>query len=228
MAVSLQNRIAFANRVKEICGVVADEASSQESLVTALNGFQQPVFIKNAERVLVVTNKAFDDFFAEGSGAGRHANSFLHPSFRAASNLTDELILSGSDEIDCVHNGVANDGFAYLCLIHKRSLAWLGRPGFRIIGVIQPMERLEASSPRFQLRRLATVYRRLDPKDQDLCRLVVLGRSSSEIGDELGMTGRNVEIRRKKAFESLGVKKPVDLARLLVQLQERGELDLGL
>ena len=42
------------------------------------------------------------------------------------------------------------------------------------------------------------------------------------------MTTRGIELRKQKAFASLGVAKAVDLARLLVRLQDRGYLDLGI
>lgn len=48
------------------------------------------------------------------------------------------------------------------------------------------------------------------------------------MADQLGMTTRAVELRKQKAFANLGVEKAVDLTRLLVRLQDRGYLDLGL
>ena len=204
------------------------ELEDDEAIQRAINEFTQPVFIKNESEVVIATNEGFERFFSGNHVTGRHAKAFLDASFQRVSACSDEIILSGTDRLDCVHTGAAVDGYFYVVQIHKRSLTHLKRAGYAILGIVQPEERLDTVSRHVELTRLAAVFRDFDDRDQEICRLVALGKNSVEIGESLKTTSRTIEIRRKKAFATLEIEKAVDLARLLVHLQERGLLDLGL
>ncbi|MEM6798698.1 MAG: hypothetical protein AAF589_04220 [Planctomycetota bacterium] len=228
MPTSSESQLRFAATVDRIFDTVVENIDNLEALRQAIDEYRQSVFIKNESQVIVAVNKSFGKFFAGDHAIGRHARSFLDPSIQRVSLYTDEMILTGTQRVGCVHAGAAVDGYYYTFLMHKRSLASLRRPGFMIFGVTQAEERLDKRSQHVELTRLTSVFRDFEQRDRDICRLAALGKTGAEIGEELGMTSRNVEIRRKKAFVALGVDKPVDLARLLVRLQERGHVDLGL
>lgn len=196
-----------------------------------LDEFEEPVYLKNQSGVLVWSNSAYRNFFAgdRQSPIGQHGKAFLDPTIFNIALLTDQLILNGSEQLECEHVGVGGDGSRYVLVTHKTSLRYLRKPGYAILGVTRPIRRLgEDEHPGFEQVQSASIFRALEPRDQELCRLIAMGHSSAEIGQALGMTPRNVDLRRAKCFELLGVEKAVDLARLLTRLQERGYLEIDL
>ena len=143
---------------------------------------------------------------------------------------TDELVIQGCSYVECEHLGRAPDGSAYRFLTLKRSLKDLGEPGLAIVGVTRVLEELEESSERSDLEygEVFKKFLQLDERDREICRLTALGASSRELAEQFAMTTRGIELRKQKALASLGVSKAVELVRLLVRLQDKGFLDLGL
>lgn len=230
MGEPLSYPITFQQAVTQVTAAVTTGLTESGSL-DGLNDFVECIYIKNEEGTITFANTAYLKFFSAGeSPVGRHAKNFLPPSMFSTSRHTDALILSGSEHLECDHTGPASDGRSYLLRTYKCSLRSLKHPGYTILGITRPLRLLkdDQSDPRARLARFTEVYRGLDERDREICRLIAIGLNSSEIGEQLGMTGRNVDLRRKKAFEQLGLTKPVDLVRELVRLQERGYLDLGL
>lgn len=228
MPVSSKFRLQFHETVDRIYQTVCENLHEVGALTAALDNFDQPTFLKNEERILVAANRAFARSFSGEQPTGRRGQSFLAPSFQRVADQTDEIILSGTVSVECVHAATAYDGHDYLWIFAKRSLTSLRRHGYAILGVVQAIERLQTDSGRLDFGRLAETFRSFDDRDRELCRRIVLGQSSAEIGAAIEMTARNVELRRKKAFDAMSVSSPVELTRLLVQMQERGYLDLGL
>ncbi len=231
MTKRLNYAVSFQQAVLDITRLVFEGLQGDPAKLERVNKHQDCVYLKNEEGMLTWSNQAYNKIFSgPESPIGRHAKAFVDPSILDTSKHTDALILSGSDHLECDHTGSALDGQQYLMRTYKRSLRTLKQPGFSILGITRRIECLgqEQTDTRAFLAQTAQTFRELDDRDQEICRLVALGKASSEIGEELGMTGRNADLRRKKAFTALGVEKPVELVRVLVRLQERGYLDLGL
>lgn len=189
------------------------------------------VFIKNGRGVVVYANAAHRGFFTpEESPIGRTGHAFLDSSIIPAAEKLDELILHGCPYAETEHYGCGPDGRRYRLRTHKRSLAPLGAPGLAILGVTRVLsaDQDESGSPRMSLAQHAERFRALSERDQEVCRKTALGASSRQLGEEMGLTTRGVELRKQKAFARLGVAKAVDLARLLTRLQDGGYVDLGL
>lgn len=228
---TLSFRITFQQAVQEITEAVFSGLQGDRASLERINSFEDCVYLKNEEGTLTLVNDSYLSFFSgPESPIGRHAKAFLDPTIIDVSKHTDALILSGSDHLECDHTGAGADHKMYVLRTYKCSLRQLKQPGFAILGITRPTEILgqERANPRVIMGQLAQNFRDLDDRDREICRLIALGKSSVEIGEELGMTSRNVDIRRKKGFAALNVEKPVELVRVLVRLQERGYLDLGL
>lgn len=231
MSSAIDAPLTFQQAVTEITDLVVAGLQSGGDSLQGIDRYSDSVYLKNEEGMLTVVNRAYRTFFtANESPIGRHAKAFLDPTIFPTSSHTDALILSGSDHLECDHTGAAADGRTYLLRTYKCSLRKLRQPGFAILGITRPLRVLDDGNadPRALLSSLAQAFRSLEERDQELCRMIAQGHSSAEIGDQLGMTARNVDLRRKKAFDALNVTKPIELVRELVRLQERGYLDLGL
>lgn len=221
----------FRQVVEQARLITEEELRGDASRLERLNEIEDFVYLKSANGVVVWTNQAYDQFYSStASPQGRHGKAFLDPTVLAVAKHTDALILSGSDDIECKHVGVNGDGEKYLLRTYKLSLRYLQKPGYAILGVTRPLRPVTAEDPdpEFEMARLASVFSALEERDKEICRLFALGFSSGEIGGQLEMTGRNVDLRRKKCFDTLGVEKVVELTRLLTQLEERGYLQIEL
>lgn len=224
-------RTTFQQAVQEITEAVFAGLQGDRARLEQINEHEDCVYLKNEEGTLTLVNESYIKFFSgPESPIGRHAKTFLDPTIIDVSKHTDALILAGSDHLECDHTGAGADRQTYVLRTYKCSLRQLKQPGYAILGITRPTQLIgeNKSNPRAVMAQLAQAFRDLDERDREICRLIALGKSSTEIGKELGMTSRNVDIRRKKGFAALKVEKPVELVRVLVRLQERGYLDLGL
>ncbi len=225
---------------KERLCEVADSAydAIREAIERGENDFSfldqvtDSVCVKNANGVVVYSNEAHRKAFSPAlSPIGRTSHAYLDASMAERAEAIQGLILGGCPFVECEHSGPGPDGTIYRMMVHKRSLQELGAPGLAILGVIRVVAREEcgkSASARLDLAASCSNFRELSDRDQEICRLTALGVSSRELGERLGMTTRGIELRKQKAFAHLGTAKAVDLARLLVRLQDRGYLDLGL
>lgn len=210
---------------------VRDELGGGRCDFSAFESWRDGVCIKNADGVVVFSNPAHSRVFVRGgSPIGRTAQSYLDPAMAQRCEAVDALLMGGVPYVQLEHSGHGPDGSSYRVQAHKRSLQELNHPGFATLTVLRLLERSESpnASMQLSLTSAAERFRNLSERDQEICRLTALGVSSRELGDRLGMTTRGIELRKQKAFAKLGVAKAVDLARMLVRLQDRGFLDLGL
>ncbi len=195
-------RITFQQAVQEITEAVFAGLQGDRASLERINNYEDCVYLKNEEGTLTLTNESYQAWFTgRESPIGRHAKSFLDPSIVDVSKHTDALILSGSDHLECDHTGAGADHQMYALRTYKCSLRELKQPGFAILGITRPIERIgeQQTNPRVVMAQQAQSFRELDDRDREICRLIALGKSSVEIGEELGMTSRNVDIRRKRA-----------------------------
>ena len=189
------------------------------------------VYVKNSRGVVVYSNEAHRRFFTpDQTPVGRTSHTYLAPAVAARADMAADMVKAGCPYVECEHTSPGPDGATYRVRAHKRSLQKLGTPGLAILGVIRILDKDEEAeqTAKLDLAGASTRFNELTERDQEICRLTALGVSSRELGERLGMTTRGIELRKQKAFAHLGVAKAVDLARLLVRLQDRGYFDLGL
>lgn len=218
----------IANEIEELIRAQGDDG---EYDFEPLSEYEECVFLKNADGVVVYSNDAHRRRFTpEASPIGRVSSSYLDPLLAARGAKLESLLIEGCRFVECEHTGPCPDGSVYKIHAHKRSLKSLNAPGLAILGVLRLEKQSDDASAtqRVNLAVACSKFRELSERDQEMCRLTALGVSSRELGERLGMTTRGVELRKQKAFAKLGVAKAVDLARLLTRLQDRGYLDLGL
>ncbi|MEO0529581.1 MAG: PAS domain-containing protein [Planctomycetota bacterium] len=221
----------LAEVADEVYRHLAEIVSRGGADLSPLDRYDDSITIKNADGVVVYCNESHRRVFSPRvSPIGRTAHAYLDPIMASRAESMADLIMGGCPYVEGEHSGPGPDGTVYRMVAHKRSLKELGSPGMALLAVIRVLERSEPSN-KSCTTDLAASYSRfheLAERDQEICRLTALGVSSRELGERLGMTTRGIELRKQKAFAQLGVAKAVDLARLLVRLQDRGFVDLGL
>lgn len=225
------NRPSFleiTERVRETANSVLCRGQGSLSL---LNEFDDFVYLKRANGIVSWSNEAYEGFYCNHeSASGRHGQTFLDPTVLTVAKHTDALILNGSNHLDCEHVGCSGDGERYLLRTYKVGLRHASNPEYAILGVTRAVRQLTSDGPDrdLEMANLASLFGSLSDRDRELCRLLALGFSSGEIGEQMRMTSRNVDLRRNKCLDILGIDKVVDLARLLTRLDERGYLDIDL
>ncbi len=69
-----------------------------------------------------------------------------------------------------------------------------------------------------ELESLQSMYARLTPRETDVMRLIVQGRLNKQIGDELGISPRTVEIHRAHVMEKMAAGSVAELVRMTTLL----------
>ena len=189
------------------------------------------VFIKNRQGTIVQFNQEFVRVAKGGPGhIDRTGSVYMEKKLAEISKRSDELVFGGASSLDFVHQAFASDGRKYLFHTFKCDLASEKVSGYELLGITRPIAPLDEDSSKSdqELHQLHQRFVLLSLRDQDICRLTVLGATSREIGDRLGISSRAIEMRKQKIFETLKVAKSIELARKLVRMEERGILKLGL
>lgn len=222
-------RASLTEVVKWVYDVIRDGMAAGEDRFDALDEVEECVSIKNSEGVLVYCNTAHRQTMSpHASPLGRTAHSYLDSITAQRSEAVEQLIGESCPFVELEHAGCGPDGAYTRFHACKRNLRTLGNPGLAVLSVVRVVERDEDAAKRLDLVTQSEKFRELSERDQQICRQTALGVSSRELAELFGMTTRAIELRKQKAFAHLGVDKAVDLTRLLVRLQDRGYLDLGL
>lgn len=223
--------VSLSDLADEIFERVAAVITWGRTDLSELNDYKESIAVKNASGVVVYCNDAHRRVFSPSvSPIGRTSHAYLDPVAAGRAEAMAGLVMGGCPYIEAEYSGPGPDGSIYRMAAHKRSLKEMGSPGIALLTVVRVVER-KASSEHVGQTDLAsncTRFCELAERDQEICRLTALGVTSRELGERFDMSTRGIELRKKKAFAVLGVVKAVDLARLLVRLQERGFIDLGL
>jgi FixJ family two-component response regulator len=72
-----------------------------------------------------------------------------------------------------------------------------------------------------ELESLQSIYASLTPRETDVMRLIVQGRLNKQIGDELGISPRTVEIHRAHVMEKMAAGSVAELVRMATLLDLR-------
>lgn len=222
---------AFRDVVDRVTAIVFDASEGVWKADSQLDQFADNIYLKNPDGTLIHANEAYlRNFSPGGSPIGRSGQKFLEKTVVNVSKLTDELILGGSRMLEIEHVGRTADGRLFAMRTHKRNLAPLGNLGLAVLGITRLEEAIQEDEPvkRYDLSELYRIYNTLSESDREIARLIGLGVTGREIAEQLDMTGRTVELRKKKILDALSLEQTVDLIKLLVRLEDRGYLDLGL
>jgi DNA-binding CsgD family transcriptional regulator len=222
------NFIEISDRVRQLANEIL---CSENGNLSLLNEFDDFVYLKRANGIVSWSNQAYERFYCnDESASGRHGQTFLDPTVLQIAKHTDALILNGSSHLDCEHVGCNGNGERYLLRTYKVGLHHTSNSKYAILGVTRAVRQLNSndSDPDLEMANLASLFGSFSDRDRELCRLLALGFSSGDIGEQMKMTSRNVDLRRKKCLDLLGIDKVVDLARLLTRLDERGYIEIDL
>lgn len=72
-----------------------------------------------------------------------------------------------------------------------------------------------------ELESLQSIYASLTPRETDVMRLIVQGRLNKQIGDELGISPRTVEIHRAHVMEKMAAGSVAELVRMATLLDSQ-------
>lgn len=93
----------------------------------------------------------------------------------------------------------------------------LGAAGFvlktaPVAELIDAIRRVAAGGMAFSVRPTASAWTRLTPREHDVVRLVIEGRTNDEIGAALGIGSKTVETHLSRVFERFGISSRAELA----------------
>ncbi len=201
--------------------------SSPESLALPLSQVEACVSIKTSERIVVYANEAFRYFLSKDSNVvGKNDKAFVYSKDAELVKQTDELILGGTQSVDCEHVGRDAHGKAYTFRTFKCKLRSSVDKNEFIFTMFRPIALLGKSS--FEsvktLSELHALFLSLDAIDQTICRLDAHGELTKEIAANVGLTSRSIENRRKKMQELFQVERGIEIIRITIRLEEHGLL----
>lgn len=199
-------------------------------LAGELDEMPDGVFVRNLERTLVLSNTAYRNLFEPGKAStGRSSRVYLSSDLARISDASDALLLEGVKSIEMHHEFEGTPGQRYDMVVHKRLLLGPEHPPY-LVGVLRLLTQHESGSqsPPVDLRTAARVVGAFDEVDLKICRGICGGATNQALSGDLGMTTRAIEMRRHKILGQLGLSHTVELVKLLVRLQDRGYLDLGI
>jgi len=224
--------LPFQETVQQIAEIVIQAVAGDWESISQINEFRDCIYLKNLEGVLVYVNQSYIESFSppNQSPLGRSGENFLGPTIIDVSKHTDEIITGGSNSLDCEHSGRAQDGRLYAMRTHKRSLTSLGNPGLAILGITRLEKILREGQPdlRHDFAEQFRVFQTLGEVDREIARLIAMGVTAREVAQQLELTPRTVELRKKKILDAFQFDRTIELVKLLVRLEDRGFLDLGL
>lgn len=227
------NRAEFAKESFTILGVVREVIMDGGNLEDSLGSLEDCVCLKSADKRLLYTNPACKRVLRVDSIAvGQLGESLMAPSTGRVSDLSDELILSGCTDLIFDHLGHDRDGLQLSMSTAKFSLLGLGHRSMAILGVTRIHRELgEESDQRVRAAMLSEKWGRfqaMDANDRQLAVRLVRGESIGKIAEDCSVSKRTVENRRARILKHLDVETPLELAKLLIKLQENGFGDLNL
>lgn len=190
-----------------------------------LSMFNAIVAIKNSDRLITAENSMFRDILMGGrSSLGGNVDASVGHSFKKVMLATDRLILDGVASLELEHVGTPYHSRPCTYVTYKRRLDELRDPSYVILTVCRPLAYVGTSEieRRRSLSELRSLLQQLDVVDQDICGGYARGDSSKEIGIKVGLATRSIEIRRQKILDHFGFKRPIEIVKMLVRLEEHG------
>jgi len=185
------------------------------------------VYVENRERVIVLANDPFRRFFSGGKEVlGRNEEALKIWRNTKMNSQIDEMILDGTQFVDCEHAGRDADGRSYTFRTYKCAIEELTLPEYHILGISRPIAFLGNSSPEqsFRLADLHALFISMNSIDQLICRMDAIGEMTKDIARAVGLTSRSIENRRKKMQELFHAERSMEVIRITIRLEEHGLL----
>ncbi len=185
------------------------------------------IFIKNRERVIVLANDPFRRFFSGGKEVlGKNEEALNIWRNAKMNSQIDDMILDGTQFVDCEHVGRDAEGRSYTFRTYKCAIEEFSLPEYHILGLSRPIALLGTSSPeqKFRLTDLHAIFISMDATDQMICRMDALGEMTKDIARSVGLTSRSIENRRRKMQELFQVERSMEVIRITIRLEEHGLL----
>lgn len=190
-----------------------------------LDGFESLIAIKNVQRIVTYENSSFRRYVNKGRSAeGLRAEQFLSPHVAKASQATDQLILDGILSLQVEHLSLWEGNKTITMLTYKRRLDDLKNPACAILMVARAKEYVRSTEfeRKLSLNEALVLLQQLDEKDRRICNGLLLGDTTKETADSIGMTPRAVELRRQRIMDLFHFERPIEIVKLLVRLEENG------
>lgn len=219
----------FAERVEEVVLQMRDLIRRGESLNPVMEDFEFPLCLKSAEKQVLATNSIYTSVFGwRASCVGRTGGSYLNDTIKPVADRSDDVILSGCESLDLTHEGVDGYGRRMKFRAIKRSFLGAGHPR---IAIFLAMKLLHVEDlPETVHDRLLLnweVLKQLDARDKEIARLLCLGLTAQEVGQQMDLSKKTIEVRRASILRQFELDNTHQLARALVRLQDAGYCDFG-
>lgn len=187
--------------------------------------FDCVVAIQSVDRIVTAENKSFRDLFMGGRSAlGWNADSQLSVDALRTWQNADQMILDGASYLELKHDATFLDGRRGTLISYRRRLDELHDPSFKLLFVSRVVSFVESTNieRKQSLHELFARLHKLDENDQLICRHYAMGDTTKEIAKRVGLTSRSVEMRRQKILNTFGFKRPIEIIKMMVRLEEHG------
>ena len=220
----LNYRLSFNVERRKVVDAILDRDANTALEDMDLSGIESMVVIKDVERNVRVENQAFRDFFLGGkSCVGSRLE--IPPKFSHLSELSDDLILAGANELELFHLGADSRRRACTMRTFKRRLSGdVASSKYAILEVSRHLSYVQSSEEERSksLPEVLSLVQQLDATDQAICRGFAMGDSTKAIALSVGLTSRSVEKRRQKIMDRFGFERPIEIVKMLVRLEVNG------
>lgn len=190
-----------------------------------LSSFDCVVAVQSVDRIVTAENKAFRDLFMGGRSAlGWNADSQLSVDALRTWQHADQMILDGASYLELKHDVSFMDGRRGTLISYRRRLDELHEPSFKLLFVSRLVSFSDpsANERKRSLHELFARLQQLDENDQLICRHYAMGDTTKEISKRVGLTSRSVEMRRQKILTMFDFKRPIEIIKMMVRLEEHG------
>jgi DNA-binding CsgD family transcriptional regulator len=229
---------SFADAAARINALVVERIRDDKPLDDVLGNEKDCIYIKAADRRVLYANAACHRILSTDKlVVGQFSDSMIPPHLAHISNLSDDLVMAGCTNIRYDHFSTNQSG-ADAAPLHvsyhtaKYSLMGLGHRSMAILGITRVLrEPRRENSKRIRAMMMTEGWNRFQKLDSTLREIavqLVQGEELAEIAKRRKVTKRTIENHRARILKELEVANPIELAKLLVRLQENGFGDLGI
>ena len=221
--IEIRHERSFEDSVRLLNKTLDEWFAGSRSADPVIEQFPEPVYVKSANSIVTLSNKAYTEFFSAGVVvSGQLAASFLNKTVVEIAMQSDLLLKKGASQLQFQHQCLGSDGAWYEFLTYKRNLCSFGDSEFEIVGLSRPLRYERPTQQRESVQISHRVYRQLAFRDKRICQLIAEGHTAKEIAAKLDISVRTVETRRKDILHRFEFGHPIEIAKTLVRFEERG------
>ncbi|WP_442511457.1 LuxR C-terminal-related transcriptional regulator [Novipirellula sp. SH528] len=230
-SVEMSNRIDSAHQIHsrtfelaktQVVNALLQWAENAPGAEPDLSRFTDCVYIKDAHGCIIRENQALCDAFANGGTMIGHKVGIDD-----TCNHLDAILLLGNPWVECQHYAPNGDGRMCVLQTYKRRLDEINDPAFCMLGISRILGFVDKEEDvrRLSLREQFAVFNSLDDIDHTICHMIAEGESTKDIAASVSLTTKSIENRRQRIMTSLGLRRPVEIVKLLVRLEENRMID---